>query len=103
MNVIVEEALKIIKNATPFNCKINYHNFNNYKVVTLVISKKDKDVTISINNLDKHQLIIRSSIGGDLSVIIDERDYIMFQSEMLECYYRFRNNIISFCQNFYNE
>lgn len=113
MNSWVEEVIKVIDGATPLNTTIRaYYDYavsENHAIVNNGVSIEiGNDVlkwlrVSSYKDTDsKIKLCIRLSTGAVMTLIINEKDYAMLNLSIVNCVSRFNDNIITFCQNFYN-
>lgn len=113
MNSWVEEIIKVIDKATPINTTMRaYYDYAVSENHTVV----NNGVTIEIGNdvlkwlrvclykdIDcKIKLCIRLSTGAVMTLTINEKEYAMLNLSIVNCVSRFNDNVITFCQNFYN-
>lgn len=113
MNSWVEEIIKVIDGATPNNATIRaYYDYAVSENHTIF----DNGVSIDIGNdilkwlrvslykdIDsKIKLCIRLSTGAVMTLVINEKEYATLNLSIVNCVSRFNDNVITFCQNFYN-
>lgn len=111
MNSWVEEIIKIVDKAVPLNNTIRaYYDYavsENHTIVnngaTIEISNESKWLRVSsYKDIDrKIKLCVRVSTGATMTVAINEKEYAMLNLSIINCVSRFNDNIITFCQNFY--
>lgn len=111
MNSWVEEVIKVIDGATPLNTTIRaYYDYavtQDHTVtgngVTIEISNEVKYLRVSsYKDIDnKFKLCIRTSKGAAMTIEITEKESVTLQLSIIDCASRFNDNVITFCQNFY--
>ena len=113
MNSWVEEVIKVIDKATPLNTTIrayydyavseNHTVFNNGVSIEIgndVLKWLRVSLYKDVDN--KIKLCIRLSTGAVMTLVINEKEYAMLNLSIVNCVSRFNDNVITFCQNFYN-
>ena len=112
MNSWVEEIIKVIDGATPLNTTMRaYYDYavaENHTIVnngiTIEISNELKWLRVSLyKDIDcKIKLCTRLSTGATMTIAINEKEYATLNLSIVNCVSRFNDNVITFCQNFYN-
>ena len=107
-NTVVQNILKVIKNADPCKCKIRTLRSvklnDNSKYFDLMIwtLEEEKSLTIQVNESDnRFYLLLQSSSGINFHGELTHLEFLNIQTAILECINRFNETISNFCKNFY--
>lgn len=111
MNSWAEEIIKVLDKATPFNNTIRaYYDYavsENHTIVndgtTIEIGNGSKWLRVSLyKDINyKIKLCIRLSTGAVMAIAINEKEHAMLNLSIVNCVSRFNDDVITFCQHFY--